>query len=569
MKAMILAAGLGTRLLPFSAHTPKPLFTISGQPILDRTIQKLQNAGVAAIIVNTHHLHNKIEDFITDSQYPIPVLHQYEPEILGTGGAIKNVETFWDDDPFLVVNSDIFFDFDLKDIYRYHLARPHPVTLVLFNDPEFNQVWVDNEKNILNFGGAKPALDPSCRALAFTGIQVVNPGVLKRIPTGRFASIIDVYREMLSTGETIQAYIPEAGSWKDLGTPQRYLDLTYEEMTREAFGIAFPNMSHRPPVKRQLKGDGSDRSWYRLTRDDQSLVMADHGIWEGGGIGEAAAFVRIGDHLKKKGVPVPEIVLSDTFSGLVFMEDLGDISLQQYVLSVKKPGIFLTLYQQIIKHLIHMSTAALQGFDPSWTVQSQAYDQKLILEKECHYFIDSFINLYLGLEIDVTDLENEFSFLAHETMELAVTGLMHRDMQSRNIMLKNGQPYFIDFQGARRGPLQYDLAALLMDPYVALPKETREVLLGYCLNRLSTGRELDKKRFVKGYEYCTITRNLQALGAFGHLSRNKGKTYFERYIPRALSTLNENLNIFFTRQQFPKLKGLVKNAIEVLPRIKN
>ena len=569
MKAMILAAGLGTRLLPFSAHTPKPLFTISGQSIMDRTIRKLQKAGVAAIIINTHHLHQKIEDFITESQYPIPVISQYEPEILDTGGAIKNVEAFWDDDPFLVVNSDIFFDFDLLDIYRYHLAHAHPVTMVLFNDPEFNQVWVDNENNILSFNGPKPALDRPCSALAFTGIQVLNPDVLKRIPSGRFVSIIDVYRDMLSVGETIQAYIPKAGSWKDLGTPQRYLDLTYTEMAREAFGIAFSNMSGRLPVKHQLKGDGSDRSWYRLTRDDQSLVMADHGIWEGGGIGEAAAFVSIGRHLKKKGVPVPEIVLYDTFSGLVFMEDLGDISLQQYVLSVKKSGMSLKLYQQVIKHLIHMSTAALHEFDPSWTVQSQAYDQKLILEKECHYFIDSFINLFLDIGIEATDLENEFSFLARETMEYAFTGLMHRDMQSRNIMLKNGQPYFIDFQGARRGPLQYDLASLLMDPYVALPAEIREDLLGYCLNRLCADRKLDKKRFVKGYEYCTITRSLQALGAFGHLSRNKGKTYFESYIPEALSTLNKNLNIFFTQSQFPKLKGLVKNAIEVLTRIKN
>ncbi len=567
MKAMILAAGLGTRLLPFSAHTPKPLFTISGQPILDRTIQKLQQAGAAAIIVNTHHLHRKIEEFIAERHYSIPVIHQYEPEILGTGGAIKNVEAFWGNEPFLVVNSDIYFDFDLTDIYHYHLTRPHPVTMVLFNDPEFNQVWVDTRGNILNFGGPEPAANRSCNVLSFTGIQVVNPDVLKRIPPRRFASIIDVYRDMLAEGETIRAYIPEAGFWKDLGTPQRYLDAAYEEMASEAFAIAFSGMRGQRPVKHKLKGDGSDRSWYRLAQGDRSLVMADHGIREGDATSEADAFVAIGRHLKKADVPVPEIVLYDTFSGLVFLEDLGDLNLQQYVLSVKTAGMFLPLYQRIIKHLIHMSISGIQGFDPLWTVQSQAYDQKLILEKECLYFIDSFINLYLDMGIDAAELENEFSLLADETVKYAFTGLMHRDMQSRNIMLKNGQPYFIDFQGARKGPLQYDLASLLMDPYVALTVKTRKALLSYCLDRLSANKGFDKDRFLKGYGYCAITRNLQALGAFGHLSRNKGKIYFENYIPEALSTLYKNLHDFFDVPQFFMLKDLVKRAVKKLSRM--
>jgi aminoglycoside/choline kinase family phosphotransferase len=214
-----------------------------------------------------------------------------------------------------------------------------------------------------------------------------------------------------------------------------------------------------------------------------------------------------------------------------------------------------------------MSISGIQGFDPLWTVQSQAYDQKLILEKECLYFIDSFINLYLDMGIDAAELENEFSLLADETVKYAFTGLMHRDMQSRNIMLKNGQPYFIDFQGARKGPLQYDLASLLMDPYVALTVKTRKALLSYCLDRLSANKGFDKDRFLKGYGYCAITRNLQALGAFGHLSRNKGKIYFENYIPEALSTLYKNLHDFFDVPQFFMLKDLVKRAVKKLSRM--
>jgi aminoglycoside/choline kinase family phosphotransferase len=373
---------------------------------------------------------------------------------------------------------------------------------------------------------------------------------------------------MLAEGETLQAYIPETGSWKDLGTPQRYLEAAYEEMASEAFEIAFSKKTDRRPVKHKLSGDGSDRCWYRLVQDDRSLVMADHGVRGGSGPGEADAFVAIGKHLKKTGVPVPEIVLSDTFSGLVFLEDLGDVNLQQFVLSEKTPETFMPLYQRVIKHLIHMSTTGLPGFDPSWSLQSRAYDQTLILEKECRYFMDAFINLYLGIGTDAAAFENEFSFLADETVEYAFNGLMHRDMQSRNIMLKNGHPYFIDFQGARKGPLQYDLASLLMDPYVAFTTETRKALLAYCLDQLSENSGFDNDRFIKGYEYCAITRNLQALGAFGHLSRNKGKTYFESYIPEALSTLNNNLLGFFDAPQFPMLKGIVKRALDVLSSMK-
>ncbi|OQX03812.1 MAG: aminoglycoside phosphotransferase, partial [Desulfobacteraceae bacterium IS3] len=129
MKAMILAAGLGTRLLPFSETTPKPLFTIAGSPILDRIIRSLQSAGCEAVIINTHHLHRKIEAYISGQHYEIPVYTRYEPVILGTGGAIKNAADFWDQRPFMVINSDIFTDIDLRAVYAYHLSHSYPASL--------------------------------------------------------------------------------------------------------------------------------------------------------------------------------------------------------------------------------------------------------------------------------------------------------------------------------------------------------------------------------------------------------------------------------------------------------
>ena len=107
MKAMILAAGFGKRLLPFTEHTPKALFPVGGRPLLDIIINNLQDSGCQAIIINTHHLYQKIDSFIAQQKYTIPVYTQYEPVILGTGGAVKNVADFWDDNPFMVINGDI------------------------------------------------------------------------------------------------------------------------------------------------------------------------------------------------------------------------------------------------------------------------------------------------------------------------------------------------------------------------------------------------------------------------------------------------------------------------------
>ena len=144
--------------------------------------------------------------------------------------------------------------------------------------------------------------------------------------------------------------------------------------------------------------------------------------------------------------------------------------------------------------------------------------------------------------MDFGALEDEFSTLADLALIHGVKGFMHRDLQSRNIMVNDNDIYFIDFQGGRIGPIQYDLASLLHDPYVNLPELVKTVLLKYCLNKLQTMIEIDSQGFISGYRICSVTRLLQALGAFGYLSRVKGKTYFEAYIPVALKTLQWQLD---------------------------
>ena len=571
MKALILAAGLGTRLRPYTENTPKPLFTLAGRPLLDIIISGLIDAGCKAIIINTHHLHQRINSFLSEKNYPIPVSTRHESNILGTGGAIKNVADFWNDSPFMVINSDIFTDIDLKKVYEFHLDHPHPVTLVLKNDPVFNTVTVDAKGFVQSFDvklSPNTAFSPPfcgtpsfetehTEKLTFTGIQVLNPGVLEMIPGKVFSSIIDTYKKLLSQKKKIRAFIPKDFYWKDLGTPERYRQVVFDYMAPKAFESAFPEGTSRKIVRKVLHGDGSDRKWYRLTEGKNSLIMLDHGIRQDNSTSEADAFVSIGCHLRSRGIPIPEIYLYDTFSGHVFMQDLGDINLQDIVKNIKNQDHVVSLYKVLIQHLGKLSVDGRNGFNPAWAYQTAGYTEDLILEKECRYFVEAFLENYLGMAVRFNDFEEEFRSLADKALRFSINGFMHRDMQSRNIMVQNDQLYFIDFQGGRLGPIQYDLASLLIDPYVDLPRDVRHTLLKFSAETLSPVLHVDKDRFLSGYQYCAVTRNLQILGAFGFLTRIKKKTYFEKYIPSAIKTLKYQLSIF-QREEFPYLTSIVK-----------
>ena len=514
MKALILAAGFGTRLLPYTGYLPKPLFTIAGRPLLDIHIRNLEAAGCRAVAINTHHLHRKIENFISGQHYRIPVIIRHEPDILGTGGAIKNTMDFWDNEPFMVINSDIYTDIDFREVYNFHLSHPHPATLVMYDDPEFNTVCI-NEQNFVT--GFSPLCTLHSALSTFTGVQVLDPEILDLIPERVFSSSIDAFRKLIRQGKRVKAFMATDCCWKDLGTPERYRDTAIEEIGIAAFGQAYPKSSHRQIVRTELKGDGSDRKWYRLVSGNHSLILADHGIRQSDAVQEADSFIDIGQHLFRQGIAVPEIYCSDRFSGLAVSEDAGDIHLQTKIRLAKNDDEILSLYRIVIDNMITMSVRGRENFQSSWTYQTPEYDRELILQRECRYFTEAFLNSYLGLEITFEELRKEFEWLADRILEYGITGFMHRDFQSRNIMVKNNKCYFIDFQAGRIGPVQYDLASLLIDPYVNLNGDIQEKLLSYCIDHIGA----DETRFRKGYESCCISRNLQMLGAFGYLTHVK------------------------------------------------
>ena len=564
MKALILAAGLGTRLLPHTHIVPKPLFPVGGVPLVERIIQNLIAAGASAVVLNTHHLHEKISSYIQSRKYSIPVTTVYEPEIMGTGGAMKNLSNFWDDAPFIVINGDVETDIHLKALYEFHMGHKSPVTMVLHDYPDINTVAVENDGGILGFGKHD---FPGKMMRTFTGIQVVNPEILDLIPHAGFSSSIDAYKSLISRGKPPMAYMPEM-TWHDIGTADRYVDAAIDAHSLRFFekelGIQKPDVEIT-----RLKGDGSDRIWKRAKVETRysimSTIIAAHGVHStpmGDVATEFDAFVNIGSHLKHKGIPVPEIYFHERFSGLVFLQDLGNTHFQDVAASVKSAGEMKDLYHQAIDIMIGMSVNAVDGFDPAWTCQTPTYSRELIMERECRYFWNAFLKGHLSIDLDFEKYEGEFQDLSAMAVNNGINGLMHRDFQSRNIMVKNGRLYLIDFQGARIGPIQYDLASLIIDPYVNLPFDARDNLAIYALEKLKKYKKVDEGIFFRGLAACRVTRNLQALGAYGFLSGVKGKADFITYIPAAMKSLKHNINTLNAMEngRFEKLVSLVEQA---------
>jgi aminoglycoside/choline kinase family phosphotransferase len=196
------------------------------------------------------------------------------------------------------------------------------------------------------------------------------------------------------------------------------------------------------------------------------------------------------------------------------------------------------MYQKVIDALILFSCEGYKNFETAWTCQTETYSKALIMDKECRYFTDAYIKGYLNQTIHFDDFIDEFDYISDKALAYGRAGLMHRDFQSRNIMIKQNAPYLIDYQSARVGPIQYDLASLLIDPYVDLDDQFKEDLIVYTVNKLALKKE-QVQPFIACYKFCCLTRNLQILGAFGFLTRIKKKKKFESYIPNAIKSLKK------------------------------
>ncbi len=312
------------------------------------------------------------------------------------------------------------------------------------------------------------------------------------------------------------------------------MDQPFQAKLESFFNKAYPGIEGA--CFDQLPGDGSHRIFWRVRdpESERSFIAMANPPKTAARKRENSAYLMIARHLQPKGTPLPVIHQHDLAEGLFIMEDLGSTNLQDVIQSGEDP---MPLYGRVLEHLFRLQTQGRKGFDTAWCAQTKRYDRTVMQKYEAHYFRDAFLKGFLGYELPLPGLEKAFHHLTEKAARADGQFFMHRDFQSRNIMVRGEKIGIIDWQGGRLGPLAYDLSSLLVDPYVRLSELQKQEIYNAYLALIANHNPAWTAPFKRDYPYLAIQRNLQILGAFSHLSKVMKKTYFEAYIPHALKSL--------------------------------
>ena len=292
-----------------------------------------------------------------------------------------------------------------------------------------------------------------------------------------------------------------------------------------------------------LTSDGSTRRFWRFSIATKALAIAVAPLTPSETeCRESRAAWYIGNHLFESQCAVPELYGWHEESGLLLFEDLGDQRLHGMVAGedAAELGQVREQYKDIVRQLVAMQVRGGKGFDPSWCWDGGCYDKDVMLNKESGYFLQAFWTDLLGKPVP-GGIDEEFVHLAERAAKAPSGYFLHRDFQSRNIMIRDSLPRFIDFQGGRLGPLGYDLASLLIDPYCALSHSLQEELLEEYLREINKYIDLDAAVFHEEFKLLALQRNLQIIGAFSFLSRVRRKSFFAQYLTPALEAAEHRM----------------------------
>lgn len=230
MKAMVLAAGQGTRLRPLTDTQPKALVPVGGRPMIEYSLLLLRHYGIRDIVINLHHHGEQIEKRLADgSRLGLQISYSVEPELLDTGGGLLKAKPFLQDDTFIVINTDVLIDLHLDELIEFHQRQRAAATLVLRPDRDADQYGsmdIDEQGRIRRFLDTRTAVQSPgpIRKLMFTGVQVLEPTIFDYMDTGmtarKFSTTRETYPRMLSDGQRLYGFCFD-GFWQDLGTAER------------------------------------------------------------------------------------------------------------------------------------------------------------------------------------------------------------------------------------------------------------------------------------------------------------------------------------------------------------
>ncbi len=576
-KAVLLAAGFGSRMRPLNLDLPKPLMPRGQAPHIGHMLELIASWGVTDALINLHHNPNPLFNYLTHTYAgPLRIQLSFEPEILGTGGALQKAHWFLDDKPFWMINTDILADLDPTPLIKAQKKPGVSAALWVTADNGPRTVAVSSNGCITDFRSPN-AGNPG--TYTFCGLQLLDPKLLSHLPETGFSSIIRAYEQSLKEApESILGVTCEGSCWADLGTPKRYLDSVTLYVDRNQistlakvhpraqvmasaiwdgaklgararvfntiigrnvqincatdaptvtlscipYGPAHAAAEHLgwDPARcacSALPARGSDRSFSRIIFGAASVIVIQYGDQRP----ENNHYAALATRLRKAGLPVPQVLYHNHRSGLLILEDFGCTDLLQAISGISQTARFHTYVRvlDLLRTLQAMPVSAIPRrlLQPCFDTALYQWEHDLFLSHMCHD--------RLGLSRSRQQLlQRELTSLANALLSYPHRSLVHRDLQSTNILIQKRAPHFIDFQGLRRGCPTYDAASLICDPYVMLSPPLQERLIARYLT--SSPASIDRHAF----DLAAVQRLIQALGAFARLASLPDTKRFESHI---------------------------------------
>ena len=607
-KALVLAAGLGTRLRPLTLGCPKPLMPLWDVPLLEHVLRLLEAWGVEEVAVNLHWHPDAVKAYLSARVGQARVRFSYEPEILGTGGALRPVRKFLGDGPFWVINSDIAAALDPAPLREAFVKGDGLAAVWLEPKKGPRTVEMDRRGRITCYRSPTPGVPGT---FTLCGLHLMSPRVFDFLPEQPFCTLVDAYTAAMEAGVFADGVAVPGSYWDDAGTVASYLRIHAEvkrlakagktggclydarvdrcgrEASRffcvgaaaavgagvkgqdsvvcgnarvadgsalrravvaggcvggtltdsvcvaapaageEALPAALEAMGWPPEgtAAAFLGARGSNRSFWRLHCGGQSAIFIPYSL-------ERPENARYAGHarvLAEAGVPVPAVLADLPERKCLVMEDWGDDSLQGRMAA--RSGRAEAWYRPVVAALARLHREGTRRVLASGVALEAPFDGALYTwEREL--FEKHMLAGRYGFESLPEEVTRELRTVAGR-LTGAGQVVVHRDLQSSNILFRGSRFVFIDFQGMRMGAAAYDLASLLYDPYVKLTFSLRERLIaeyGRCHPECPEAAGL----FYEG----AVQRLVQALGAFGRLA-SVGQGAFTRHILPALENLLE------------------------------
>lgn len=501
-KAIVLAAGLGTRLRPFTSVTPKPLLPVWGEPMLARMVAFLRELGVEEIVVNCHYLHEQVEAWCAANGCRA----SYEPEILGTGGVLNPLRAWIGEDDFYLVNGDIVLE-NFKGFKRFKGFDAETIGYALAIEEGPRTIEVEPESGFVTNWASDDAGYPG--TFTYCGFALLSPRILDYIPPTGFSSIVRAYEQAMMDGKFVKAVSPKDLLWEDAGTIQKFIDVNRDG---EDNGFAdFPQVKATGASNVSFLGArGSERVFFD---SDKGVII----LYNDETRTENGVYAAHAKWLKGKGIPVPEVIFDSPDLKTLVLEHVGC----EKKMTVEEAA-------EVVKTLVKFGNlgeaARAEGVNlqPAFDAAMWGWERDLFKE-HC-------LGARFGLEMSA-EVEKELKRVA-DKLEAEPKALVHRDFQSTNVLWKNARHAFIDFQGMRLGPAVYDLASFVYDPYVKLSEKTRRALVGLY------AKESGRPEIIELLPFAAVERLVQCLGAYGRLA-SVGQPQFAKFVLPALENLLE------------------------------